>query len=194
MKFLTTSIIFLVLLALLGAGAVWLINDNPQYEKIYDDSIGKLTGQTFDQTFDRITNDTLAEHVDRHSDPTYVCPMHPQIVKGEPSSCPICGMDLVLKEPAEPVKKSSQPKKKKILYWVAPMDANYRRDEPGQSLMGMDLVPVYETGDGDDSADDELPRITINATTAQNMGVRIEKAQINSPLICKNYFQVMKNT
>ncbi len=30
-----------------------------------------------------------------------------------------------------------------ILYWVAPMDANYRRDEPGQSPMGMDLVPVY---------------------------------------------------
>jgi Cu(I)/Ag(I) efflux system membrane fusion protein len=30
-----------------------------------------------------------------------------------------------------------------ILYWVAPMDANYRRDKPGQSPMGMDLVPVY---------------------------------------------------
>ncbi len=30
-----------------------------------------------------------------------------------------------------------------ILYWVAPMDANYRRDKPGKSPMGMDLVPVY---------------------------------------------------
>ena len=29
------------------------------------------------------------------------------------------------------------------LYWVAPMDANYRRDEPGKSPMGMDLVPIY---------------------------------------------------
>jgi Cu(I)/Ag(I) efflux system membrane fusion protein len=29
------------------------------------------------------------------------------------------------------------------LYWVAPMDANYRRDQPGKSPMGMDLVPVY---------------------------------------------------
>ncbi len=35
---------------------------------------------------------------------------------------------------------SSEPE---ILYWVAPMDANYRRDKPGQSPMGMDLVPVY---------------------------------------------------
>lgn len=33
---------------------------------------------------------------------------------------------------------------KKILYWVAPMDATYRRDEAGKSPMGMDLVPVYE--------------------------------------------------
>jgi membrane fusion protein, copper/silver efflux system len=26
---------------------------------------------------------------------TYTCPMHPQIVRTEPGSCPICGMDLV---------------------------------------------------------------------------------------------------
>ena len=34
------------------------------------------------------------------------------------------------------------------LYWVAPMDPNYRRDEPGKSPMGMDLVPVYEESTG----------------------------------------------
>lgn len=33
---------------------------------------------------------------------------------------------------------------RKILYWVAPMDPDFRRDEPGKSPMGMDLVPVYE--------------------------------------------------
>jgi Cu(I)/Ag(I) efflux system membrane fusion protein len=32
---------------------------------------------------------------------------------------------------------------KEVLYWVAPMDPAYRRDEPGKSPMGMDLVPVY---------------------------------------------------
>ncbi|NCA71426.1 MAG: efflux RND transporter periplasmic adaptor subunit [Sphingobacteriia bacterium] len=42
-----------------------------------------------------------AEH--SHPDPhppaviQYVCPMHPQIVRDEPSTCPICGMDLVEK-------------------------------------------------------------------------------------------------
>lgn len=38
----------------------------------------------------------------------------------------------------DPVKAEATP-----LYWVAPMDANYRRDQPGKSPMGMDLVPVY---------------------------------------------------
>ena len=33
---------------------------------------------------------------------------------------------------------------KKVLYWVAPMDPNYRKDKPGKSMMGMDLLPVYE--------------------------------------------------
>jgi len=31
-----------------------------------------------------------------------------------------------------------------VAYWVAPMDPDYRRDQPGKSPMGMDLVPVYE--------------------------------------------------
>lgn len=26
---------------------------------------------------------------------TFTCPMHPQVIKNEPSTCPICGMDLV---------------------------------------------------------------------------------------------------
>ncbi|MCF6190461.1 MAG: efflux RND transporter periplasmic adaptor subunit [Cocleimonas sp.] len=127
-------------------------------------------------TMDDVKNDTVPQHSKRHSDPNYVCPMHPQIVKGEEGNCPICGMDLVLKEPVEEI--DSEPKEKKILYWVAPMDANYRRDEPGKSLMGMDLVPVYDEGSSDDMADGGLPKITINATTAQNMGVRIEKAKM----------------
>ena len=39
---------------------------------------------------------------------------------------------------------NNQKAEKEILYWVAPMDPTYRRDEPGKSPMGMDLVPVYK--------------------------------------------------
>ena len=41
---------------------------------------------------------------------------------------------------------------REILYWKAPMDPNYRSDEPGKSPMGMDLVPVYAADSGDDES------------------------------------------
>jgi len=233
-------------------------------------------------TIDDVMKDDLLTHAKRHSDPNYVCPMHPQISKGEPGNCPICGMNLVekiiqeeepeideeiaakereikywvapmdanfrRKEPGKspmgmdlvpvyeeldeepemakemaPKKRKIKywvapmdanfrrkepgkspmgmdlvpvyeeieedvsangivPKKKKIKYWVAPMDANFRRDEPGKSPMGMDLVPVYEEVEdqmvGDKMSNKGLPKIRINPSTAQNMGVRIEKVTI----------------
>lgn len=107
--------------------------------------------------------ETALEHAKKHLDPNYVCPMHPQIVRGEPGTCPICGMDLVEVE-VEPVKE------KKILYWVAPMDSNYRRDKPGKSPMGMDLVPVYD--DGESGAEVKISPAVIN-----NMGVRTAKVE-----------------
>ena len=54
-----------------------------------------------------------------------------------------------------------------ILYWVAPMDANFRRDEPGQSPMGMDLVPVYA-----DEVDATPGTVKIDPTVINNLGVR----------------------
>jgi Cu(I)/Ag(I) efflux system membrane fusion protein len=42
-------------------------------------------------------NDSPLEHAAKHLDPKYVCPMHPQIVRDEEGTCPICGMDLVEK-------------------------------------------------------------------------------------------------
>ena len=43
-------------------------------------------------------HETALEHAQKHLDPTYVCPMHPQVVRSAPGRCPICGMDLVAKE------------------------------------------------------------------------------------------------
>ena len=30
--------------------------------------------------------------------PVYTCPMHPEIIRNVPGTCPVCGMDLVKKE------------------------------------------------------------------------------------------------
>ena len=194
MKFIFKTFSFLIVLAILVA-LLWFVLDPKDREALFDQTVMPITGVSFEQTksrlqgdaqardsgsekkkvmtIDDVINDDLLTHARRHSDPTYICPMHPQISKNEDGhNCPICGMDLV-KKVAEIRKESIA--EKKIKYWVAPMDVNYRRDEPGKSPMGMDLVPVYEEADNTMS-DQGLPTIRINPSTAQNMGVRIEKA------------------
>ncbi|WP_299733576.1 efflux RND transporter periplasmic adaptor subunit [uncultured Endozoicomonas sp.] len=62
---------------------------------------------------------------------------------------------------------------KEPLYWVAPMDPNYRRDKPGKSPMGMDLVPVYEEPAG---ADEAPGTVVISSAVKNNLGVRSASA------------------
>lgn len=80
---------------------------------------------------------------------------------------------------------SSTSGEKEILYWVAPMDANYRRDKPGQSPMGMDLVPVYK-----DDAGGEEGVVKISPIVQNNLGVRIapvKKATLNREIKTVGY-------
>jgi len=58
----------------------------------------------------------------------------------------------------------------KPLYWVAPMDANFRRDKPGQSPMGMDLIPYY--GSQNNIIDEGPGTIKISPNVINNLGVR----------------------
>jgi hypothetical protein len=63
---------------------------------------------------------------------------------------------------------------KKIKYWAAPMDPTYIRNEPGQSPMGMDLVPVYEEEGGEK---EPSSTIRIDPVTRQNMGMRLGRVE-----------------
>lgn len=66
---------------------------------------------------------------------------------------------------------------RKILYWKAPMDPNYRRDEPGKSPMGMDLVPVF----ADAATESDPSVVSISPIIVNNLGVRTAPVQ-RSPL------------
>jgi Cu(I)/Ag(I) efflux system membrane fusion protein len=61
-----------------------------------------------------------------------------------------------------------------ILYWVAPMDPNFRKDGPGKSLMGMDLIPVYE---GEQASGDPQD-VTLSAAEVNTIGVRTAVARV----------------
>ncbi|TNF69387.1 MAG: efflux RND transporter periplasmic adaptor subunit [Gammaproteobacteria bacterium] len=73
---------------------------------------------------------------------------------------------------------------KKPMYWVAPMDPNYKRDKPGKSPMGMDLVPVYEESSSDG--------IKISPDTMNNIGVKVEPVKYRNLHIIINSLGVIK--
>jgi Cu(I)/Ag(I) efflux system membrane fusion protein len=78
----------------------------------------------------------------------------------------------------------------KPLYWVAPMDPDYRRDKPGKSPMGMDLVPVYAIGAG--GADEGPGTIEISPEVVNNLGVRtahVERRALSTRIRTVGYVQ-----
>ncbi len=68
------------------------------------------------------------------------CPMTVVAKPGEKVTCPICGTHIA--------EAAAAPTERKILYWTDPMIPGFKSDKPGQSPMGMDLVPVYEEAAG----------------------------------------------
>jgi Cu(I)/Ag(I) efflux system membrane fusion protein len=91
-------------------------------------------------------------------------------------------MNMTTSSPAEP----------NPLYWVAPMDPNYRRDEPGQSPMGMDLVPVF----ADATKDDDPGVVRISPSVVNNLGVRtatVKLAVLQETIKTVGYVQYNEN-
>lgn len=84
-----------------------------------------------------------------------------EVIKGRPSEHPHSTSGAP----------SFDQKKRKILYWRAPMNPKEIYDRPGKSAMGMDLVPVYE-----DEVTSRLA-IKIDPVTQQNMGIRLGKVK-----------------
>ena len=78
---------------------------------------------------------------------------------------PITNMNSIVGSSDMDVAANSEPEP---LYWVAPMDPNYRRDKPGKSPMGMDLIPFY----GDDAAQNSPGTVAISPEVVNNLGVR----------------------
>lgn len=71
------------------------------------------------------------------------------------------------------VEKSGKP-----LYWVAPMDPSYKRDKPGKSPMGMDLIPIY--AEDAVNTNNKPGTVIINSAVENNLGVKTTLAALTS--------------
>ena len=79
----------------------------------------------------------------------YTCPMHPEIVRDAPGSCPKCGMTLIPIREAVP----------RAAEYTCPMHPEVRSPQPGSCpKCGMALVPVTVGGEVDDSELRDLTR------------------------------------
>jgi len=120
-------------------------------------------------------DDTAAEHALKHAEPTYRCPMHPDVVSDKPGECPICGMTLVkvgTEAPAPEAARNAVPQGKPI-YYRHPHDPNRTSPVPKQDEMGMDYVPVF--------ADAAGPEVMISPAVVNNLGVRTAPAEMAAP-------------
>ena len=86
----------------------------------------------------------------------------------------IVTLSVITYLPSEPTASDNSTEESKPLYWVAPMDADYRRDQPGQSPMGMDLIPYY--GSQNNTIDEGAGTIKISPSVINNLGVRTTTA------------------
>jgi Cu+-exporting ATPase len=82
----------------------------------------------------------------------YTCPMHPEVRKDKPGSCPKCGMALEPLTPPAPQRVKTQ--------YTCPMHPQIVRDGPGACpICGMALEPLTVTLEGEDQ-DPELRDMT----------------------------------
>jgi len=110
--------------------------------------------------------ETAVEHATKHLDSKYVCPMHPQIIRGKEGTCPICGMRLIEKK-----QKAKKTGKKVVNYYRHPHKPMVTSKVPKKDEMGMDYIAIYEE-ESDDSSN-----VIISPRIVQSMGVRTAKAE-----------------
>ena len=82
-------------------------------------------------------------HLLQHADPEFVCPMHADVTSDQAGECPICGMDLVRREP--PAAAENPVQEHLALHadplYVCPMHPSVTSGEAGECpICGMDLV------------------------------------------------------
>ncbi|MCB1674918.1 MAG: efflux RND transporter periplasmic adaptor subunit [Halioglobus sp.] len=87
-----------------------------------------------------------------------------------------------------PTERAADSRERQPLYWVAPMDPDYRRDRPGKSPMGMELIPVYE----EPGAQAAPGAVRISPDVVNNLGVRtaqVEAGRLSADIKTVGYVQ-----
>jgi Cu(I)/Ag(I) efflux system membrane fusion protein len=185
MKSLIKTVLTLLVIVSIGIGAYWLYQHKSHWFTALQEQISSYVSQ-------QRNPQTALEHAQQHTDPHYVCPIHSKMSQKEPGNCPICGISFVKWKP--PTHASSTPEaeakpetalehalKHADPNYVCPMHPQISQKEPGNCpICGMDLVLKASSATDISKDTDTYPEISIDPTTAQNMGIRTYKVKTDS--------------
>jgi membrane fusion protein, copper/silver efflux system len=125
-----------------------------------------------------LTNNQDVDH-SSHQSKVYTCPMHPEIVRSKEGECPICGMDLVLREQEPEPSQGSESDT-----YTCPMHPSVLRDKPGECpICGMDLVKIEskpKTSEHEGHDMSQTGEVTIDPQMLNNLGVRTETVEVRN--------------
>ena len=104
---------------------------------------------------------------DTARDVTWTCPMHPEVIRDEPGSCPICGMDLV---PVEVEQEAVAPETDAV--WICPDHPDVIR-ESGPGTCPIDGQPLVRAPSAADAghADRQGTVVRLDPSVEQKMNV-----------------------
>lgn len=77
------------------------VSSGSQFHEVYQDHTYLFSSERCMTKFRATPSDYTSSHLERAAPApsvggiTYICPMHPEIVRSEPGCCPKCGMTLV---------------------------------------------------------------------------------------------------
>src|SRR5437870_1736198 len=113
---------------------------------------------------------------------TYTCPMHPEVVRVGPGSCPKCGMALVpMIETAQPV----------AAEYTCPMHPEVRSDRPGSCPkcgMALELVTPLAAGEANPELVDMTRRFWVSAVLSVPL-LFIAMAPMFGVMQARSYFE-----
>ncbi len=115
--------------------------------------------------------------------PVYYCPMHPSVVQDHPGACPICGMNLVLREGGGKATPTAHqhPSPLGPGAFYCPMHPDVTSDDPNATCPkcgGMQLVPVPKPGAEPRQSDvPGLEAIDLSQERIQLSGLRVAKVE-----------------
>src|SRR5882672_7271134 len=101
----------------------------------------------------------------------YTCSMHPWVREKKPGPCPVCGMNLT---PVYENAGGAQTGERKIKFYQSTMKPSETSPAPAKDSMGMDMIAVYENAGGAAETNSTPGTVTLESESISTINVQTD--------------------